>query len=112
MKVDWLDVENFIKELAKEIPANTSGVYGIPRGGLCLAVMLSHKTNIPLLLSPCPNCVVVDDIADSGTTLLHYKEKGYYIATMHYFEKSKVIPDFWGTVKTEDDWVIYPWEEI
>lgn len=33
MIVNWLDVENFIKELAKEIPANTSGVYGIPRGG-------------------------------------------------------------------------------
>lgn len=112
MKVDWIDVENFIKQLAKEIPANTSGVYGIPRGGLCLAVMLSHKSKIPLLSAPCSNCVVIDDIADSGLTLLHYKEKGYYIATMHYFEKSKVTPDFWYKQKEENEWLIYPWEEV
>ena len=26
-----------------------SGIYGVPRGGLCLAVTLSHKLNIDLI---------------------------------------------------------------
>ena len=112
MRVSWTDVQGFIEQLSKKIPTNTSGVYGIPRGALCLAVMLSHRADIPLLLSPCPNCVVIDDIADSGNTLLHYKEKGYYIATMHYFEESKVVPDFWYQKKFKNDWIIYPWEEV
>ena len=107
--VDWQDVEYFIRQLAKELPKNISGVYGIPRGGLCLAVMLSHYTKIPLLLAPCPNCLIIDDIADTGLTLLHYKECGYYIATMFYHEQSKVVPDFWYKVKN-DEWIVYPWE--
>ena len=32
-----------------------SGIYGIPRGGLCLAVALSHKLNIKLISEPAKN---------------------------------------------------------
>lgn len=109
MKVDWIEVEQFIRQLAKEIPTNTSGVFGIGRGGLCLATMLSYYTKLPLLASPCENCVVIDDIADTGETLLHYKSKGYYIATMFYHEQSKVVPNFWYRIK-ENSWIEYPWE--
>ena len=107
--MDWKEVEYFIEQLAKELPKNITGVYGIPRGGLCLAVMLSHKLNIPLLAAPSKNCVVIDDIADTGETLYHYRGKGYYIATMYYHKQSKVVPDFWYKEKT-NEWIVFPWE--
>ena len=51
-----------------------SGIYGIPRGGLCLAVALSHKLNLELLKEPKNNILIVDDIYDSGKTLQRYKD--------------------------------------
>lgn len=107
--MDWKEVEYFIEKLSEELPKNITGVYGIPRGGLCLAVMLSHKLNIPLLAAPCKDCVVIDDIADTGETLYHYAEKGYCIATMYYHKQSKIVPDFWYKEKT-DKWIVFPWE--
>ena len=107
--MEWKEVEYFVEQLAKELPKNITGVYGIPRGGLCLAVMLSHKLNIPLLAAPSKNCVVIDDIADTGETLYHYRGKGYYIATMYYHKQSKVVPDFWYKEKT-NEWIVFPWE--
>lgn len=104
------DVDEYIDELSFKLPKNVTGVYGVPRGGLVLAVMLSYKCNIPLLQAPCEGCVVIDDIADTGTTLEHYKEKGYYIATMFYHKQSKVVPDFWKHEK-QNEWIIFPWEE-
>lgn len=109
--VEWEQVHEYIDKLAIEL-SNTalSGVYGIPRGGLILAVMLSHKLDIPLLLSPCENCIVIDDIADTGKTLLHYKQQEkYYITTMFYHKQSSVVPDFWYKEK-KDNWIVYPWE--
>lgn len=110
ISVKWLDVDEYIDELSFKLPKNVTGVYGVPRGGLVLAVMLSYKCNIPLLQAPCEGCVVIDDIADTGTTLEHYKEKGYYIATMFYHKQSKVVPDYWKHEKQEE-WIIFPWEE-
>lgn len=108
ISVRWSDVDNYIDSL--DIPDNATGVYGIPRGGLVLAVIISHRYKLPLLQAPCEGCIVVDDIADTGTTLVHYKQKGYYITTMFYHKQSKVIPDFWKHEKQEE-WIIFPWEE-
>ena len=46
-----------------------SGVYGIPRGGLCLAVALSHSLGLPITNEPKNNYLIVDDIYDTGSTL-------------------------------------------
>lgn len=108
--VTWEEVNSFIDNLASRLnPDDVSGVYGIPRGGLVFAVMLSHKIKKPLLMAPCANCVIVDDIADSGKTLLHYAEQGYAIATMFYHQESLVVPGYWFQEKT-DKWIVYPWE--
>ena len=110
--VEWIDVEKYVYQVAHLISksgANISGVYGIPRGGLIFAVLLSHRLNIPLLAAPCKDCLIVDDIADTGKTLVHYKECGYCITTMFYHSQSCVAPDYWYA-KKQDDWVVYPWE--
>ena len=119
--VTWDDVESFIREVIayfreKDIPI--SGVYGIPRGGLILASILSYKMDIPMLMAPHRDCIIIDDIADSGETLLHYsrntsgggEDKGYHIVTMFYQEKSAVVPEYYNYVK-KNVWIVYPWEE-
>ncbi|WP_300924680.1 phosphoribosyltransferase [uncultured Clostridium sp.] len=115
--VTWSDVENYIDKLARythENLDNITGVYGIPRGGLVLAVLLSHKLNLPLLMAPTENCIIIDDIADSGRTLLHFTNNdtqfnNYFITTMYYHERSLVKPDFYLRMK-EDKWIVFPWE--
>ena len=79
-----------------------------------MATMLSYKMNIPLLMSAAPNCLIVDDIADSGRTLMHFTHNDtqfhkFYITTMFYHERSCVVPDFWLHSK-QDKWVVFPWE--
>ena len=114
--VDWEQVETFLDEISvisDLYNLNFTGVYGLPRGGLVLSVMISHRLNIPLLLAPCKNCLIVDDIADTGISLEHYdidkNEKQYYITTMYYHRQSKVVPDFYVYEKT-DNWIKFPWE--
>ena len=113
--VSWKDVEEYIENVAKFYSLyHISGVYGIPRGGLIFAVMLSYKMNIPLLSAPCNDCIIIDDIADSGDTLIHYAnhrydKNNYHITTMYRNPDSMVIPDLYVRVKT-NNWIDYPWE--
>lgn len=91
-----------------------TGVYGPPRGGLVFATLLSYKLNIPLLLNAAEGCVIIDDIADSGRTLLHFTENDtqfnkYYITTMYYHERSLVKPTFYLHEK-KNDWIVFPYE--
>lgn len=106
----WDDIHAFVDKVADNFKvAKPTGVYGLPRGGLVLAVMLSHKLEIPLLMAPCKGCIIVDDIVDSGQSLLHYYTMGYYIATVMYSEGSPVIPNVYYKKRTSD-WVVFPFE--
>lgn len=121
--VTWKDVEDFVNQVAFELSNDPdficSGVYGLPRGGLVLAVMLSHKLHVPMLMSPAQDCLIVDDICDSGESLLHYVKntsglpadlRAYRIATM-YFKENKfgILPDYFLKEKG-DKWIVFPWE--
>ena len=60
-KVNWKEIEEYINKVSIYYQnKNVVGVYGLPRGGLVFAVMLSHKMNIPLLLAPVNNCIIID----------------------------------------------------
>lgn len=108
--VRWDEVEDFCRRVCDKFKdRNLTGVYGIPRGGLIFATIISHKLGIPVLLAPCEGCLVVDDISDTGKTLVHYKDSGYMIATMFYKEGSLVNPDYYYAKKYAD-WIVYPWE--
>ena len=122
--VTWKDVDDFVDYVHNVLILNQafnistiSGVYGIPRGGLVLAVMLSHRLDVPLLSAPAEGCLIVDDICDSGESLLHYVKnssgddaKHYIIATMYRKQNANdIVPDI--SYKTKDDkWIVFPWE--
>jgi len=118
MNKEYMTWEQFDKacyKLAEALkPLKFKNIYGIPRGGLIVAVRLSHLLNIPLILyikSSGQNTLIVDDIADTGKTLKPFKSEGCYlcITTLYYHKQSVVVPDYYVHIK-KDRWIVFPWE--
>lgn len=109
-KATWKQVETYIGKVREWAEGkNFTGVYGIPRGGCVLAVMLSHALNIPMLPYPKHGCLIVDDISDSGHTLQFYKYQGYATTTMYYHKDTVTMPDF-TVYEKGSEWIRFPWE--
>ena len=87
-----------------------SGVYGVPRGGLCLAVALSHKLKLNLISEPIKNSLIVDDVYETGHTLTTFKN---IEGAMFYVLFSKIEPTWWNTVfiSKKSQWIVFPWED-
>ena len=86
-----------------------SGIYGIPRGGLCLAVALSHRLDIPLIEKPSKNSLIVDDVFETGITLSNFKK----IEGANFFVLvSKKKPIWWNAanISPKKEWIVFPWE--
>ena len=116
--VTWNLIDETITDIAfhlKETKNDFKGVYVIPRGGSILAVMLSHKLDLPYIENPfdCEfdDFVIIDDIADTGETLKFYEEtfKKGYIVTIHEHDQSIVKPEY-SVISKGDAWIVYPWE--
>ena len=106
----WLQFDNDIREIIrrlKESERKFDGVWGPIRGGLIPAVVLSHALNLPFLIKPTADSLVVDDIADTGKTLFFFRQN--FIVTLFYHKQSTVLPDIWVKEKT-DQWIVFPWE--
>jgi hypoxanthine phosphoribosyltransferase len=112
----WQQFDKACYKLAEKLrPTKFDNIYGPPRGGLVVAVRLSHLLKIPLILdikNSTSNTIVVDDIADTGKTLKPFKSENCYlcVATLYYHRQSIVEPDFWIYEKT-DKWIVFPWEK-
>ena len=106
----FLSAINKIADQIKDLDINS--LYGVPRGGMVVAVYLSHATGLPVQeewFDVNEKCLICDDIADTGETLLPYKFNGFKIATIYYHKQSKVVPDIWIYEK-KDEWIKFPWE--
>ncbi|MEI6731641.1 MAG: phosphoribosyltransferase [archaeon] len=115
MQKDYLSWNQFSDCVAKLIVLikkdnlKYDGVYGIPRGGLPLAVTMSHALGLPLLAHPTENTLVVDDISDTGNALNGIKRKK--IACIYTTPWTITKPDYFILTKeSKDHWIIFPWE--
>lgn len=101
------------KQEQKQIPlfscSRFDGIYGIPAGGLVLAVYLHYRLKLPLMLAPTENTLVVDDIVDTGFTMSHYISKCNFTVALFCKRGGKWQPNIWLREKT-DKWVRFPWE--
>jgi len=116
--IDWSFFENRVQFLIKQIQEyekkhnlKFTAIYGVPRGGLYLAVRLSYLLNKKLVTCTdkiCQNTLVIDDCTNTGKTLFPYSEQGLKTLTLVHRPKSLVEPTFYGFVAEEE--VNYFWE--
>ena len=106
----WSEFDKSVNYIAERCKFwKLSGIYGVPRGGLCLAVALSHKLNVQIIERPLKNSLIVDDVFETGLTLNNFKN----IEGANFFVLfSKKEPIWWNTVNLSQkkEWVVFPWE--
>jgi hypoxanthine phosphoribosyltransferase len=106
----WSEFDQSVQDIAEECKFREfSGIYGVPRGGLCLAVALSHKLKINLISEPIKNSLIVDDVYETGFTLNKFKN---IEGAMFFVLFSKIKPIWWNTLNISEtkEWIFFPWE--
>ena len=106
----WGEFDKSVEQIANKCRfKDFSGIYGVPRGGLCLAVALSHKLKIELISEPLKNSLIVDDVYETGLTLTTFKDVE---GATFFVLFSKVNPKWWNTVfiSKKSQWIVFPWE--
>ena len=106
----WSKFDKSVEKIANKCKIlQFSGIYGVPRGGLCLAVALSHKLKIKLISEPIKNSLIVDDVYETGITL---KPLRHFEGAIFFVLFSKIKPTWWNTVfvTKKSEWIVFPWE--
>ena len=89
-------------------------IYGIPRGGLVLAVALSYHLNLPFVSEIDQidsQTLIADDMVDTGATALKLEAAlGFrpVLAVLFSNDASKRPADF--AIQKKIQWVVFPWE--
>ena len=123
--VDWDEIKvlvDFLCYKIKEQNIHIENIYGIQRGGLIPAVMISHWLDIRMGKGDIgPNTLIVDDICDSGETLDKLVEKYQTLysypfnlktAVLHYKPHTSCFePTLYAEKWNKNVWLIYPWEK-
>lgn len=92
--IEWEEIQYWVSLLSEKIKDKKYvGIYGIPRGGIIIATLLSYKTKLPMLSAPCKNCLIVDDGMSTGLTMLNYIER-YDTAVMYKNPKCPIEPKY------------------
>ena len=107
-------------------------IHGIPNGGMAMALHMKHcfglenvhccdgtlfsiRNGKPYNLSQedKKHMLLVDDIADTGETILEFFDKfhmSFMTATLYSKPHTKYFPDFYVTETL--DWIVFPWEKF
>jgi len=117
---NWVDQQVMtLGETIKESISDYKFISGIPRGGLIPGIYLSHflgikyipyneATQLPINVRK--QVLVVDDICDSGMTVLDAINFGFHTAVLAQRYSSPVMPDWYGEKINDDRWLVFPWE--
>jgi hypoxanthine phosphoribosyltransferase len=115
VNMSWNEFEMAVHDIVDQIKQSGiefGTVYGQPRGGLILAVRLSHLLGKRLITKTWfadDDTLVVDDVVDTGGTL-HIAKTNWKIASLYYNPKASFKPDFFAIIKPEDSHIVFPWE--
>jgi len=122
-RLTWDDLDYLVQQIASFIDLDSKRridmIYGIPRGGLIPAVMLSHRLNIPVVTHldydtiSNHSILVVDDIIDSGKTMQRF-QKLFATASICLKKGIETRPTYWFNCKLatveENEWIVFPYE--
>ena len=119
--ISYNEYSYHVKKLALAIDTHFDAIYGLPRGGLPIAVSLSHLLDKPVVMSieqfklefpKDRTLLIVDDIVDTGETLKALTKNidiRYLTASLYYKPlRSSFKPDYY-LIET-DAWEVFPWE--
>lgn len=101
------DIDKLIGHIDQQKQFYT-GIYGVPRGGVPIAVLLSKALNLPLVDSEdqiSSKTLIVDDLVDSGRTKARFEENDFAAL---YVKPHSPSPSFY--VEVLDDWIEFPYE--
>ena len=138
----WSDIDTAVSEIIKQLDTKPELIVGIARGGLVPAVMFSHALNVPLevlywstrdfqqqrieslkfLAGLNKQILFVDDLVDSGKTLIQIKDainqyapemKYETAALIHNIGQLEIDPDYYHDIidrRVDQRWVIFAYE--
>jgi len=97
-----------LKEMAEKMKEmRIKDIYGVPRGGLVVAVMLSNMTGLPLTTRKISeHTLVVDDLVETGGTLSTYGR----CKMMVMFAKQRIPHVHAMRHVSPDTWLEFFWE--
>jgi hypoxanthine phosphoribosyltransferase len=119
--IKWEDImhalQTIVNKYSFKIVSNKYiAIYGVPRGGKVVAVVLSHMLNLPILERFEPKIatriLVVDDIVDSGATLNAMKRlypNTHFLSI--YVKESATTPEYYYEKIRDEQWMVFPWEK-
>ena len=121
--ISWEDIELDVQKIVAQV-GDVDYVVGIPRGGLIIAVMISHRLGVKHMTIDHlekleefgldidkKKILVVDDISDSGQTLKRFIKEGYTTATLDVRHTTVAVPEHYANWINNADWIVYPWEQ-
>lgn len=98
------ECDEAVMRLVKKFPHGNVKVYGVPRGGTCVAYLCRRYPMAALAATPQEADVIVDDIVDSGRTRDRYK-------AMCPNTPFLALADFLVIQKGKGQWLVFPWEK-
>lgn len=108
----WTMMEWVCTQLADQVRSyEPVGVYGEPRGGLCMAVYISHYLQVPLVRDLAPRVLWVDEIVETGRTLRAALQQCDRIIPRAWYATGKYAQTVRAfKTKHEGEWIVFPWE--
>jgi hypoxanthine phosphoribosyltransferase len=112
IKCTYLTWDNIMKDcrkiskVIKEKYPKCSGLYPIPRGGLVPAVIISNIINKPIQKELDSTSIVIDDIEDSGQTLMNFKDNSCVVLV----SKNEKTNHYCCRKAMKNEWIYFPWE--
>ena len=107
--VTWHELETEADRIANTWRGKVNAVYGIPTGGVPLALLVAQRLNVPITAhwSNGSPTLVVDDLIDTGRTMDAYNTTSYIDAA---FRKPHSPVRYAPNARCIDEWLWFPWE--
>lgn len=111
-EIDMQKLAATIEDAIKVLGIPNPVLYGPPRGGLCIAVKLSHLLGIPVTLNEAEGTIWVDDVFETGRTVQENFELYPKALRFTWVSKRNDVPFLYDFVQFVDptSWIIFPWE--
>ena len=112
-KMEWNEVMWMVERLANKLQGKC--IWGIPRGGQVVATLMSYH-GCKLVGYANEAEVIIDDIADTGTTLHRrthvttLKMLNLPTAVLVVRRSCVTVPNHWIMMLAVSDYIWFPWE--